>query len=73
MFGGNKIKVSAALMEKLKRAASLLGVVSVDEFVNSLLERECDKILTNGENSDVASGKDVEEIARKLKGLGYLE
>jgi len=63
MFGGNKIKIDDALMERLKRAAQLAGYTSVDEFVIHVLERELEKIDDAGSD---------EEIKKRLEGLGYI-
>jgi len=71
MFGP-KIKVSKALLDKLKAAAETSGCASVDEFVERTLEREADKILSRAGKNEL-SQKEVEDIANKLKGLGYLE
>jgi len=63
MFGGNKIKIDDALMERLKRAAELAGYSSVNEFVIHVLERELEKIDDAGSD---------EEIKKRLEGLGYI-
>lgn len=63
MFGGNKIKIDDALMERLKRAAELAGYPSVNEFVVHVLERELEKIDDAGSD---------EEIKKRLEGLGYI-
>lgn len=73
MFGGGKkIKVSDELYEKLETAAQILGCASLDEFVERTLEGEADRILTQA-SKEKFSKADVDEIAAKLKGLGYLE
>jgi metal-responsive CopG/Arc/MetJ family transcriptional regulator len=58
------IKLDKNLWEKIKKCASAAGYSSPEEFVQHILEREISKF----EDSD-----SDEEIARKLKGLGYLE
>jgi len=63
MFGGNKIKLDDALMERLKRAAQVGGYASVDEFVVHILERELEKLDDSGSD---------EEIKKRLEGLGYI-
>jgi hypothetical protein len=63
MFGP-AIKVNKELWERVKRCAAASGYSSPQEFVEHVLEREVAKI------EDTQSD---EEIARKLKGLGYLE
>lgn len=71
MFGP-KIKISKALLEKLKAAAETSGCVSAQEFAERTLEREADKVLSRAGKNEL-SQKEVEDIANKLKGLGYLE
>ena len=73
MFG-NKIKVSSELYKKMKEAAKVLGAVSIDEFAEQILERESERIINEASKSKAdLSAKEVENIANKLKGLGYLE
>ena len=71
MFGP-KIKVSQELMEKLTEAAAAVGCASVEEFAEKVLSQEADRVLA-GDVAGGPSSRDVEEIAKKLKGLGYLE
>ena len=61
---GPSIKVKKELWERIKRCAESAGYSSPDEFVQHLLEREVARV------EDTQSD---EEIARKLKGLGYLD
>jgi hypothetical protein len=63
MFGPS-IKVNKELWERIKICASASGYSSPEEFVQHVLEREVARV------EDTQSD---EEIARKLKGLGYLE
>ena len=74
MFGssGSKVKINSALWEKLELAAQIRGASSPDELVEKILEIEIDKILQKA-GKNAVSDKDVEDIANKLKGLGYLE
>lgn len=58
------IKLNKALWQRVKRCAESQGYSSVDEFVEHVLEKETARI------EEAESDK---EIARKLKGLGYLE
>lgn len=71
MFGP-KLKISKELMEKMKLASDHVGCSSVDEFVESVLEREADRI-----NREIAADKiskeEVDDITEKLKGLGYID
>ena len=63
MFGPS-VKVSKELWERIKTCAAAGGYSSPEEFVQHILERELARL------DDAQSD---EEIARKLKGLGYLE
>ncbi|NMC63752.1 MAG: DUF1778 domain-containing protein [SAR324 cluster bacterium] len=71
MFGP-KIKVSKDLYDKLKRAADLAGCSSLEEFIEGILDREAQRVITQS-GKDKVTDKEVEAIANKLKGLGYLE
>jgi len=63
MFGPS-IKVKKDLWERIKTRAAAAGYSSPEEFVQHVLEREVAR-LEDTQSDD--------EIARKLKGLGYLE
>jgi len=64
MFGGgNKIKLDADLMDRVKKVAEVAGYASHEEFVIYVLERE----LAQFEDAD-----DDDAIVEKLKGLGYI-
>lgn len=67
-----KIKLSKNLYDKLKVAAEIMGCASVDEFVAKILETEADRILSQTAKGEVTA-EDVEDIAKKLQGLGYLD
>ena len=71
MFGA-KIKVSNALYENIKKASQIAGCSSVEEFVEGILNRETQRIITQA-GKDGVTDKEVQDIANKLKGLGYLE
>jgi Cdc6-like AAA superfamily ATPase len=72
MFGGgNKIKLEDTLFQKVKVAAGILGC-TIEEFVERTLERETEQVMAQT-SSQQASQAEVEEIANRLKGLGYLE
>lgn len=66
-----KIKLSKSLFEKLKEVAAMLGC-SVDEFCEQVLQKEADRVLSKSGRKE-ATAAEVEDIANKLKGLGYLE
>jgi hypothetical protein len=63
MFGAN-VKLNKELWERIKKCAEVAGYSSPEEFARHVLEREVAKL------EDAQSD---EEIARKLKGLGYIE
>ena len=58
------VKLNKALYAKVKKCAQAGGYSSPDEFVEHVLEKEL---------ASMAESESDEEIARKLKGLGYLE
>ena len=62
MFGP-KIKLDANLYERVKKAASVAGYSSVEEFVAHILEKEM---------SQIGDADSEEEIKKKLQGLGYI-
>jgi hypothetical protein len=72
MFGGgNKVKLSDTVMQKAKVAAGILGC-SVDEFVERAVETEAERTMAQTSNKE-PSKEEVDEIAKQLQGLGYLE
>lgn len=71
MFG-SKIKVTAELYNKLKVAAQIAGASSLEEYVAQILTTEAERAIASTGKRE-ASAEEVEDIANKLKGLGYLE
>ncbi len=65
MFGA-KLKLDEDLIQRCKQHAEELGYSSVEEFITHVLEREL-------KGSKKQSEEDEEEVARRLKGLGYIE
>jgi hypothetical protein len=63
MFGSNRIKLDARLLERARRCADLAGYSSVDEFISHTVERAVAQLEDAG---------DEDELKRRLKGLGYL-
>ncbi len=59
-----KIKLDAALFERIKKIADQAGYGSPDEFIVHVLEKELSMI--EAVSSD-------EEVTDRLRGLGYLE
>ena len=68
MFG-SRIKLDGELLSRCRKQAEQLGYSSVEEFVTHVLERE----LRSMETSGGESAANEEEIANRLKGLGYIE
>ncbi len=63
-MAGTSIKLNKALWAKVKKCAEAGGYSSPQEFVEHVLEKELAKLDTSASD---------EEIARKLRGLGYLD
>ncbi len=59
-----KIKIDSNLFDRLKKAAEVAGYSSTEEFVTHIIEKELAKIETD--NVD-------ENVANRLRGLGYIE
>jgi metal-responsive CopG/Arc/MetJ family transcriptional regulator len=66
MFGGSKVKLDKDLLERCKQYAEEAGYSSVEEFIAYTLEREIKK-------GQKQSPEDEEKVAKRLKGLGYIE
>lgn len=60
---GNRIKLDKALLDKVKRYASIAGYSSPEEFITHIVEKELAKL----EDAD-----SEEEIKKRLRGLGYI-
>lgn len=65
MFG-SKIRLDEDLLNRCRQHAQAAGYSSVEEFITHVLEKEL-------RNREKPSDEDQEEIARRLKGLGYIE
>ncbi len=63
MFGGYRLKLDKALVDRARRYADLAGYSSVEEFITHALEKELKQL--DGAESE-------EEIKKRLKGLGYI-
>lgn len=66
MFGGPKVKLDKDLLDRCKKYSDEAGYGSVEEFITHTLERELRKGKTG-------TPEDEEKVARRLKGLGYIE
>jgi hypothetical protein len=71
MFG-SKLKISDDILKKVRIASEIIGAASIEEFAAKILETESDRIIASTGNRE-ATAQEVEDIANKLKGLGYLE
>lgn len=68
MFG-SKVKIPREMLDKIKDTVNQGVYSSVDEFVETALERELERISFSSSRSP-----DSEEIVRKqIQGLGYIE
>jgi len=64
MFG-SKIKLDKDLLDRCEQYAQEAGYSSVEEFITHALEKELRNTRKKSE--------ETEEIAKSLKGLGYIE
>lgn len=64
MFGGPRIKLDRDLLARAERVSKAAGYASVEEFVQRVLERELDRLDHDGAS--------VEEIRKRMQGLGYI-
>jgi len=64
MLSKTTVKLNKTICERARRAAKAAGYSSLEEFIEHAVEKE----LANHEQP---ASKD--ELARKLKGLGYLK
>ena len=64
MFG-SRIKLDKDLFDRCEQYAQEAGYSSVEEFITHALEKE---LRNTGKKSD-----ETEEIAKSLKGLGYID
>jgi hypothetical protein len=62
-----KIPVGDDLYEKLKKCSESAGYATPEEFATHVLEKEVERILGGGGETD------EEIIKKRLQGLGYIE
>ncbi len=67
-----KIKINKSLFEKLKVASEASGATSINEFVEKILEKEVDRVLSKSNRAEL-SKTEIDDITAKLQGLGYIE
>jgi hypothetical protein len=63
-MASKKIKISGELLDKASRIAEIAGYASVEEFILHVIEKEIAK-MDEGDDS-------IEEVEKRLKGLGYI-
>ena len=68
MLSKTTIKLNKTICERARRAAVAAGYSSLEEFVEHAVEKE----LASHEESHFEP-QSKEELARRLKGLGYLK
>ncbi len=59
-----KIKIDAALYDRIKKIVEVAGYGSPEEFVTHIIEKELSALESSGDEA---------EITERLRGLGYLE
>jgi hypothetical protein len=60
---GSRIKLNKELYRKVKMYADMSGYSTVEEFVHHTLEKEVQQLEEAGS---------VDEVKKRLKGLGYI-
>ena len=68
MFG-NRIKIDDQLFDRVKKCAAAAGYSSPEEFVTHVLEKE----VARREAPSQEQRDPVEEVKKRLQGLGYIE
>lgn len=68
-----KVSLPKGVLEKAKRASEASGCASLEEYIEKIVERDADKVLSQTAGNKELSKAEVDDIANKLKGLGYLE
>lgn len=58
-----KVKIDSDLLDRAKVAAASAGYSSVEEFIAHLLEKDL---------AQQGTDKSEEEVAKRLRGLGYI-
>ena len=66
MFG-RKLSIEDDLYEKLKKCSEPAGYATPEEFALHVLEKEVERILGGGGETD------EEIIKKRLQGLGYID
>jgi hypothetical protein len=66
---GNKVKISNEMMVRIKDAVESAGFSSIEEFVETALERELQRLSVSKTNDS----RSEENVSKQLQGLGYIE
>jgi predicted CopG family antitoxin len=64
---GRKLSIEDDLYEKLKKCSEPAGYATPEEFALHVLEKEVERILGGGGETD------EEIIKKRLQGLGYID
>lgn len=73
MFGGGKkIKISDELYSDLDRVCQMVGSSSVEELIERILKAEVEKLMKDAGKQELTAAE-IDDIANKMKGLGYIE
>lgn len=65
-----KIVIRADLVEQAKTAAEKAGYSTVEEFIEHAIEQALHRFKLD--RPDAAAADDADDIARRMKGLGYM-
>ena len=68
MFG-KKIRITRELLIRIKDAVDNAGYSSVEEFIETAIERELEKIEPDSE----LTSEQEETLRGRLRGLGYIK
>jgi hypothetical protein len=72
MFGKKKLGLSDELWKKIEDASQVAMCSSTEEWAIQILQEAADKVLRDAGKQDLSQA-DVDDITKKLQGLGYLE
>lgn len=72
MFGKKKLTISDELWKKIEEASALAVCSSSEEWAIQILQEAVDKVLREAGKQELSQA-DVDDITKKLQGLGYLE
>lgn len=68
-----KVSLPKTVIEKAKRASEVAGCSSLEEYIEKIVEKDADRLLSQSGANKELSKAEVDEINNSLKGLGYLE